>query len=114
MKDPFRPIMPRWKPHRPLLPTGTSKLKAGFPNQDNALFPNQFVNVHLLLEVERNATVIPMAAVQRGPDGTYVYVVDSQKRAQMRPVTLKNTEGSDVAVGKELKPGELVIVEGAD
>jgi multidrug efflux system membrane fusion protein len=55
-----------------------------------------------------------MAAVQRGPDGTYVYVVDSQKRAQMRPVTLKNTEGSDVAVGKELKAGELVIVEGAD
>ena len=94
--------------------TGTSKLKAGFPNQDNALFPNQFVNVHLLVEVERNATVIPMAAVQRGPDGAYVYVVDAQKRAQMRPVTLKTTEGSDVAVGKELKPGELVIVEGAD
>jgi multidrug efflux system membrane fusion protein len=94
--------------------TGTSRLKAVLDNKDNALFPNQFVNIHLLLEVERNATVIPAAAIQRGPQGTYVYVVGSDKKAQMRPVTVKNTQGSDVSVSTELKPGELVIVEGMD
>src|SRR5262245_18850849 len=73
--------------------TGTSRLKAVFDNKDNALYPNQFVNVHLLLDVERGATIIPMAAVQRGSQGTYVYVVGADKRAQVRAVTLKNTEG---------------------
>jgi membrane fusion protein, multidrug efflux system len=94
--------------------TGTSKLKAVFDNESNTLFPNQFVNMHLLLDVERNATIIPMAAVQRGPQGIYVYVVDENRRARIRTVTLKHSEGSDVAVGSELKPGELVVVEGAD
>jgi len=94
--------------------TGTSRLKAVFDNANGALFPNQFVNVHLLLEVARDATIIPAAAIQRGPQGTYVYVVDSEKKAHIRVVTLKNTEGSDVSVGPELQPGELIIVEGAD
>ena len=55
-----------------------------------------------------------MAAVQRGPQGTYVYVVGSDKKAQVRPVTLKNTQGNDVSIGMELQPGELVVVEGMD
>jgi membrane fusion protein, multidrug efflux system len=94
--------------------TGTSRLKAVFDNTDNALFPNQFVNVHLLLDVVRDATVITAAAVQRGPQGTYVYVVDADKKAHIRTITLKTTEGNDVSVGPELKPGELVVVEGTD
>ena len=94
--------------------TGTSRLKAVFENADNALFPNQFVNVHLLLDVVKDATVITAAAVQRGPQGTYVYVVDADKKARIRVVTLKTTQGNDVSVGPELKPGELVVVEGTD
>ena len=94
--------------------TGTSRLKAVFDNADNALFPNQFVNVHLLLDVVKDATVITTAAIQRGPQGMYVYVVDADKKAHIRTVTLKTTEGNDVSVGPELKPGELVVVEGTD
>jgi multidrug efflux system membrane fusion protein len=94
--------------------TGTSRLKAVFDNKDNALYPNQFVNVHLLLEVERSATIIPMAAIQRGPQGTYVYVVGPDKKAQIRNVTLKNTQGNDVSVNKEVQAGELVVIEGMD
>src|SRR5215469_14641718 len=62
--------------------TGTSRLKAVFENRDNALYPNQFVNVHLLLDTEKNATVIPTSAIQQGPKGTYVYVVDSSRKAK--------------------------------
>jgi multidrug efflux system membrane fusion protein len=94
--------------------TGTSRLKAVFENTDNALFPNQFVNVHLLLDVLHGATVISAAAVQRGPQGTYVYVVDSDRKAHVRPVTIKETEGNDVALSAGLQPGELVVVEGTD
>ena len=94
--------------------TGTSRLKAVFDNADNALFPNQFVNVHLLLDVVKDATVITAAAVQRGPQGTYVYVVDADKKAHIRPITLKTTQDNEVSVGPELKPGELVVVEGTD
>jgi multidrug efflux system membrane fusion protein len=94
--------------------TGTSRLKAVFDNKDNALFPNQFVNVHLLLDVVKDATVITAAAVQRGPQGTYVYVVDADKKAHIRNITLKTTQANDVSVGPELKPGELVVVEGTD
>jgi multidrug efflux system membrane fusion protein len=93
--------------------TGTSRLKAIFDNKNDALFPNQFVNVHLLVEVEKSATVIPAAAIQRGPQGTYVFVVDSG-RAKIRPVTVKTTQGNDVALGPELKAGEIVVIEGTD
>ncbi len=94
--------------------TGTSRLKGVFDNKDNALYPNQFVNVHLLLDVERGATIIPMAAIQRGSQGTYVYVVGDDKRAQIRTVTMKNNQGNDVSINKEVKPGELVVIEGMD
>ena len=67
--------------------TGTGKLKAVFQNTEGALWPNQFVNIHLLLEVRKNSTVVPAAAVQRGPQGTYVYVVKPDNTADMRKVT---------------------------
>jgi len=72
------------------------------------------VNVHLLLDVVKDATVITAAAIQRGPQGTYVYVVDADKKAHIRTITLKTTQDNDVSVGPELKPGELVVVEGTD
>jgi multidrug efflux system membrane fusion protein len=94
--------------------TGTSKLKAVFPNLDNALFPNQFVNVKLLLDIEHGVVVIPMVAVQRGPIGTYVYLVKPDKSVTVRPITIGNTEGNDVAVEEGLRPGDPVVVDGAD
>ena len=67
--------------------TGTDRLKAVFDNKDNALWPNQFVNIRLLLEVRKNSTVIPAAAVQRGPQGSYVFVVKPDKTVEVRPIT---------------------------
>jgi multidrug efflux system membrane fusion protein len=94
--------------------TGTSRLKAVFDNRDNALYPNQFVNVHLLLDTEKNATVIPVSALQQGPKGTYVYIVGSDKKVKLRYITVKNTEAGDASIGPELHPGELVVVDGTD
>jgi membrane fusion protein, multidrug efflux system len=94
--------------------TGTSKLKAVFPNEDNALFPNQFVNVKLLLDVERGVVIIPMVAVQRGPIGTYVYLVKPDKSVTVRPITIGDTEGNNVVVEEGLRPGDPVVVDGAD
>lgn len=94
--------------------TGTSRLKAVFENRDNALYPNQFVNVHLLLDTQKNATVIPTSAIQQGPKGTYVYIVGSDKKVKIRYITVKNTEGTDASTGPELHPGEIVVVDGTD
>ena len=94
--------------------TGTVKLKAQFPNEDGALFPNQFVNARLLLDVLRGATLVPSAAIQRGSQGTYVYVVKEDHSAALRPVKLGPAEGDRVAVENGLSPGELVVVDGAD
>jgi multidrug efflux system membrane fusion protein len=94
--------------------TGTSKLKATFDNNDNALFPNQFVNVRLLIETKRNSVIIPAAAVQRGPQGTFTYVVGEGKKAEIRPISVGTTEGNDVQIEKGLEVSELVIVDGAD
>lgn len=93
--------------------TGTSRLKALFTNSDNALFPNQFVNCRLLLQTNRNAVIVPAAAIQRGPQGTYVYVAANGK-ASIRPVTLGPAEGDDVSIDKGLQAGEIVVVEGQD
>ena len=78
--------------------TGTGKLKAVFENRDRSLWPNQFVNVHLLLEVRKNNTVVPAAAIQRGPQGTYVFTVKADKTAEMRPVTVAFSEGNFSAI----------------
>jgi multidrug efflux system membrane fusion protein len=94
--------------------TGTSRLKAVFSNEDNALFPQQFVNARLLLETRRGVTVIPTAAVQRGPQGPYVYVVGADQTAQMRQITLGQLEGNDQQVTSGLAPGETVVTDGQD
>jgi membrane fusion protein, multidrug efflux system len=94
--------------------TGTVKLKAVFPNTNSELFPNQFVNARLQLDVMRGATVVPSAAVQRGRQGAFVYVVKPDRTAAARPVELGVTQGDDVAVTKGLAVGDLVVVDGAD
>lgn len=94
--------------------SGTIRLKALFPNKDNALIQNQFVNAHLLLETRQNATVIPAAAVQRGSGGSFVYAVREDHTVTVRPVVLGQADGELMAVESGLKPGELVVVNGVD
>jgi multidrug efflux system membrane fusion protein len=94
--------------------TGTGKLKAVFENRDRSLWPNQFVNIHLLLEVRKNNTVVPSAAIQRGPQGTYVFCVKPDKTAEMRPVTVAFSEGNFVAISQGIKPGDMVVTDGQD
>lgn len=94
--------------------TGTSRLKAVFDNQDNALFPNQFVNVRLLVDVRKAASIAPLPAVQRGPQGTYVYVVKPDQTVDVRPVTLGPSTGAEVVVESGLSAGEQVVVDGVD
>ena len=94
--------------------TGTARLKAVFQNEDNALFPNQFVNVKLLLDVRKGAVIAPLAAIQRGPQGTFVYVVKPDQTVDVRPVTLGPTAGGDAAIDTGLSAGEQVVIEGVD
>jgi multidrug efflux system membrane fusion protein len=94
--------------------TGTSKLKSVFDNNNNALYPNQFVNIRLLVDVLKNAVVVPGAAIQRGSQGTFVYVVGEKQTAELRPVTIKTTEGNDVAIASGLNAGDMVVLEGTD
>src|SRR6266571_6720718 len=94
--------------------TGTIKLKAQFPNVDGSLFPNQFVNVRMLLDTRRGATLVPNAAVVRGGQGTFVYVVKEDRTVELRKVSVGMAEGDSVSVESGLAPGELVVVEGSD
>jgi multidrug efflux system membrane fusion protein len=94
--------------------TGTGKLKAVFDNRDRSLWPNQFVNVHLLLEVRKNNTVVPAAAIQRGPQGTYVFAVKPDKTAEMRNVTVSFSQGNFVAISQGITPGDTVVTDGQD
>jgi multidrug efflux system membrane fusion protein len=94
--------------------TGTTRLKAVFDNADGALFPNQFVNVRLRLEVLKDAVIAPLAAVQRGKDGTYVFVVKADQTVEVRPITLGPQSGGDVAITSGLAAGEQVVVDGVD
>jgi len=94
--------------------TGTDKLKAVFENKDNLLWPNQFVNVRLLLETRKNSTVIPAAAIQRGPQGTYVFVVKTDKTVEVRPVTAPFTQNNSSLIASGVQPGEIVVVDGQD
>jgi multidrug efflux system membrane fusion protein len=94
--------------------TGTVRLKAIFPNQKNELFPNQFVNARLLLEVRRAATVVPAPAIQRGPQGTFVYVVKADRTATVRPINVGEIQGGEASIKTGLSPGELVVVDGQD
>jgi multidrug efflux system membrane fusion protein len=94
--------------------TGTAKLKAVFSNEDSVLWPNQFVNVHLLLETLKNATVIPSPAVQQGPQGSYVYIVKPDKTVEVRQITPAISEGSLTAIASGLSPNEVVVTDGQD
>jgi multidrug efflux system membrane fusion protein len=94
--------------------TGTVRLKAQFPNADGALFPNQFVNARLRTDVLRNALVIPAAAVQRSPQGNFVYVVKADGTADMRTVEILTTQGDSIALKSGVSAGEQVVVDGAD
>jgi len=94
--------------------TGTGKLKAIFENTEQALWPNQFVNCHLLLETRKNSTVVPAAAIQRGPQGTYVFVMKPDKSVDIRYVAASLTAGNFTAITQGLNPGEVVVTDGQD
>ncbi len=94
--------------------TGTVRLKALFPNKNNELFANQFVNARLLLGVKKGTTVVPTAALQQSTRGTFVYVVTPELTAAVRAVKVGPAEGDNVSVDEGLSPGELIVVEGAD
>jgi multidrug efflux system membrane fusion protein len=94
--------------------TGTGKLKAEFENKDRTLWPNQFVNVKLLLDVRKNNIVVPAAAIQHGPQGTYVYVAKEDKTAELRQVTVAYMTGDVAAIANGVKPGDQVVTDGQD
>lgn len=94
--------------------TGTVKLKAEFANTDEQLFPNQFVNARLRIDTMHNAILIPVAAIQRGTQGTFVYVVGKDQAVSVRAVTLGPVSGETVAIAKGLADGEQVVTDGAD
>jgi multidrug efflux system membrane fusion protein len=94
--------------------TGTAKLKAVFDNKDSQLWPNQFVNADLLLETRKNSTVVPTAAILRGPQGTFVYTVNSDKTVQDRAVTVALTQGDTTVITSGVNPGDTVVTDGQD
>ncbi|MGA9447149.1 MAG: MdtA/MuxA family multidrug efflux RND transporter periplasmic adaptor subunit [Candidatus Sulfotelmatobacter sp.] len=94
--------------------TGTAKLKAVFDNKDNQLWPNQFVNANLLLETRKNSTVLPTAAILRGPQGAFVYAVKTDKTVEARPVTISLTQGNTTVITSGVNPGDMVVTDGQD
>jgi multidrug efflux system membrane fusion protein len=94
--------------------TGTAKLKAVFNNSNSRLWPNQFVNADLLLETRKSSTVLPTAAILRGPQGTFVYAVNADKTVQDRPVTVSLTQGDTTVVTNGVNPGDMVVTDGQD
>src|SRR5215475_20355 len=94
--------------------TGTGRLKAVYDNKGNELWPNQFVNIHLLLEVQKNVVVVPSAAVQHGPDGDFVFVVKPNKTVEVRPVAVALSQGSVTQIGSGVSPDETVVTDGQD
>jgi multidrug efflux system membrane fusion protein len=93
--------------------TGTIRLKATFPNDDQRLWPGAFVNVRLQVATLRDVTVVPLVAVQRGPDGTYVFVVREDSTVEQRPVTLGFASGNQAVIRDGLRVGEAVVTSGA-
>jgi multidrug efflux system membrane fusion protein len=94
--------------------TGTYKLKSIFSNENNVLFPNQFVNVHMLVDTKRNLVIVPAAAIQRGPQGTYVYVVSGGDTVHIRVVTIAQTTGNNIGISSGLNSGDVVVIDGQD
>ena len=94
--------------------TGTYRLKSVFDNSDNALFPNQFVNVRLFVDTKHDLTIVPSPAIQRGPQGTFVYIVGSDNTAKIRPVTIALTTGNSIGLSSGLDGGDVVVIDGQD
>jgi multidrug efflux system membrane fusion protein len=94
--------------------TGTVKLRANFDNQDGSLFPNQFVNVRLLVEEKQGVTLMPTAAVQRNSQTTYVFLVKPDSTVTVRSITIGTTEGDDAEISSGLSPGDVVVMTGVD
>jgi multidrug efflux system membrane fusion protein len=94
--------------------TGTIKLRAQFPNEPRTLYPNQFVNVRLLVDTHKDATVMPTSGIQRGVPGTFVYLINSDSTVSVRKVALGITDGERVEVKSGLAPGDRIVIDGAD
>ena len=94
--------------------TGTGRLKAMFDNPDDALWPNQFVNVRLLLETHKGSVVIPSVAVQTGPQGSYVFTVKPDKTVAVSPVTVSFTQNNVASITSGVAPGDVVVIDGQD
>lgn len=94
--------------------TGTYKLKGVFGNENGLLFPNQFVNVHLLVDTKRNLTIVPTAAVLRGSQGAYVYAVNGDKTVKIQPVSIAQTTGNSIGLSAGLNSGDTVVIDGQD
>jgi multidrug efflux system membrane fusion protein len=94
--------------------TGTSKLKAIFDNSRNALFPNQFVNVRLLVDTQTNQVIIPEVAVQQGSAGPFVYIVGDDSKVKVQPVQVGVIEGFDAQILSGVKEGDTVVTDGTD
>ncbi|KMM80887.1 MdtA/MuxA family multidrug efflux RND transporter periplasmic adaptor subunit [Pseudomonas deceptionensis] len=94
--------------------TGTLKFKALFENRDQALFPNQFVNVHLLADTLKDVVLAPTAAIQYGTNGSFVYAMDGDKKVKIRSVKVGATDGDITVIEDGLAPGDRVVLEGTD
>jgi multidrug efflux system membrane fusion protein len=94
--------------------TGTIKLRATFANTDRALFPNEFVNIHLLVNTLQHATLVPSPAVQTGAPGSYVYRVKPDSTVTVQKVTTGPTNGTYTVISNGLQPGETVVTDGVD
>jgi multidrug efflux system membrane fusion protein len=94
--------------------TGTIKLRAQFANETETLYPNQFVNIRLLLDTHKDVTTISTAGIQRGVPGTFVYLVNADSTVSVRPIQLGVTDGDRVEVRSGLAPGERIVIDGAD
>ena len=94
--------------------TGTVRMKAAFDNKDGALYPNQFVNARILIDVLHDALLAPAEAIQRGPDGAFVYVVKPDKVVQLRKVQVGPSEAGTVALTNGVAAGDALVVDGAE
>jgi multidrug efflux system membrane fusion protein len=94
--------------------TGTIKLRAQFPNDDRLLYPNQFVNIRLLLDTHKDVTTMSTAGIQRGAPGTFVYLINADSTVSVRPVKLGVTDGDHVEVLSGLAQGDRIVIDGAD
>ena len=94
--------------------TGTIKLRAQFPNETRTLYPNQFVNIRLLLDTHKDVTTMSTAGIQRGVPGTFVYLINADSTVSVRPVKLGVTDGDHVEILSGLAPGDRIVIDGAD